>query len=94
LAIDLHHMKIRKAADAMVDGQLLATEETLDVRLSVPAMLEARRKQDMTHAAAHRRVVHRLSGVRAPVCAPAAHLGNRSWCEWYKLEAVVRYGGK
>ena len=65
----LHCLKIHKAADALADGQLLVSEESVEVRQAVPELVEARRQADMTHAATHRRVEHRLSGVGAPVCA-------------------------
>jgi hypothetical protein len=64
----LRCLKIHKAADALADGQLLASEESVEVRQAVPELVAARRQADMTHAAAHRRVEHRLSGVCALVC--------------------------
>ena len=36
----------------------------------MPLLAAARAKNDMTHAATYRRVGHRLSGVRIPVCNP------------------------
>jgi hypothetical protein len=65
----LHCLKIQKAADALADGQLLPSEESVEVRQAVPELVAARRKADMTQAATHRRVARRLSGVCAPVCA-------------------------
>ena len=63
LNVYLHRLKIHKAADALADGQLLASEQSVEVRRAVPELLAAHRQADMTHAATHRRVGHRLSGV-------------------------------
>jgi hypothetical protein len=69
---ELRRLKIRKAAEALSEGQLLASEESLEVRQALPLLASARVKADTTHAATHRRVGHRLSGVRALVSAQSA----------------------
>lgn len=80
----LHDLKIHKAADALADGQLLASEETVEVRQAVPQLAAARRQADMTHAATHRRVDHRLSGVCAPVFAYSI-----AGCSWLVASRVA-----
>ena len=65
---ELRLLKIRKAADALNDGQLLATESSIEVRQAAVDLLARRADNDKKHAQDHRRAGHRLSRVRALVC--------------------------
>ena len=75
---ELRLLKIRKAADALNDGQLLATESSIEVRQAAVDLVARRVDNDKKHTQDHRRAGHRLSRVRALVCRFCPY--DRRWC--------------
>jgi hypothetical protein len=59
-------MMVKKAAGALADGHLLASEKSAEVVRAVPTIVNIQKKADQEKAAQHHLLRRRLSGASAP----------------------------